>query len=66
MEEVAGAAEQAVSARGRFVYSARAWLAAVCASELGRLLVFWLLGVVALLGPLTVRFKEFTRRPRQV
>jgi MFS family permease len=27
---------------------------------------FGLLGTVALLGPLTVRFKEFTRRPRQV
>jgi MFS family permease len=27
---------------------------------------FGLLGVVALLGPLTVGFKEFTRRPRQV
>ncbi|HEV2055912.1 MAG TPA: MFS transporter [Methylomirabilota bacterium] len=27
---------------------------------------FGLLGAVALLGPLTVRFKEFTRRPRQV
>ena len=27
---------------------------------------FGLLGVVALLGPLTVRFKEFTRGPRQV
>jgi MFS family permease len=48
VEEVAGAAEQAVSARGQLDYSARgqldysdrAWLAAVCASELGTLLVF--------------------------
>jgi MFS family permease len=29
-----------VSARGRFVYNDRAWLAALCASELGTLLVF--------------------------
>jgi hypothetical protein len=48
VEEVAGAASQAVSARGRFIFSARgrfilndrAWLAAICASELGTLLVF--------------------------
>ena len=29
-----------MSARGRFICSDRAWLAAVCASELGTLLVF--------------------------
>jgi MFS family permease len=40
VEEVAGAAEEAVNARGWFIYSDRAWLAAVCASELGTLLVF--------------------------